>query len=644
MTQPQEWIYRDKDNAPFQKVVRFDTQFHWSNNQWQEGKPPGRKIPYRLPELIAAPLDRPVFITEGERCSDILVKCGYVATSLSEGAGQWTPDLNLWFKDRIVYIVPDNDERGRRHAARVAEYLHDVAREVRIVELPGLGDDEDVKEWFERIKPPKGSLLPVAQIAPIWRPQDAEPIFDPWETYIVPDFPLEILPAVVRCYVEEQSRVIGCDASALAMACLAGFSGALDHSFKIKMMRNGDWHDSVRLWVMLVGDVSVKKTPIVNAATKALMRVEVEQIKKYEQELAEYKEQLDEWDKKSGDPKPEKPVPPPRYVTSDNTVEKLGEILAQSPRGILVKRDELAGWLGSMEKYGGGKAANSDRAFWLEVYNGGPHVIDRIKRGTQAVENLSASILGGIQPDKLAEIHGLPSDGLLQRFIPVMTRGGRFRVDAPADTSGYDQLIERLMKMKPATVILADDAHPIMEELHRHLHDLQQAGEGIAQGFAGFVGKLQGYAGSLALILHLISAPEGPLLVSRQTVENVKKLILDFILLHAFEFYRTADTVTGGDRIQRIASWIVTSGVKFVTTRDLTRNVTGMRGLGLRNIQAQVSPLVAGGWLVPDLLGPENTKWHVTPAVARQFEARKREEERRKSEVARLMNSPRKCR
>ena len=640
MTQPQEWIYRDKDNTPFQKVVRFDTQFHWSNNQWQEGKPPGPKIPYRLPELIAAQLHTSVFITEGEKCADILVNLGYVATSASEGAGKWTPELNVWFKDRIVYILPDNDERSGRHAARVAENLHDVAREVRIVELPGRRDDEDVEEWLERLKLPKENVLLWAQMAPIWRTQDAEPIFDPWETYIVPDFPLEILPAVVRCYVEQQSRVIGCDASALAMACLAGFSGALDHSFKIKMMRNGDWHESVRLWLLLVGDVSVKKTPIINAATKALLRIEVKQTKEWEQELAEYQEQLDEWNKKN--PKPEKPVPPPRYVTSDCTVEKLGEILAQSPRGILVKRDELAGWLGSMEKYGGGKAANSDRAFWLEVYNGGPHVIDRIKRGTQAVENLSASILGGIQPDKLAEIHGLTNDGLLQRFIPVMTRGSRFPVDAPVDTSGYDGLVERLIKMKEGTVILAEDARPVMQELQRHLHDLQQVGDGFAQGFSGFVGKLAGYAGSLALILHLISAPEGTLLVSRQTVENVKKLILDFILPHAYEFYRTADTVTDGDRIQRIASWIVTSGVKVVTTRDLTRNVTGMRGLGSRDIHARVSPLVAGGWLVPDQPGSENTKWRVTPAVARQFEERKRQEERRKTELARLMNSSRK--
>ena len=159
--------------------------------------------------------------------------------------------------------------------------------------------------------------------------------------------------------------------------------------------------------------------------------------------------------------------------------------------------------------------------------------------------------------------------------------------------------------MKPADMILADEALPVMEDLRRRLHDLEQVGDGIAHGFTGFVGKLAGYAGSLALILHLISAPEGTLLVSRQTVENVKKLLLEFILPHAREFYRTADTVTGGDRIQRIASWIVTSGVKVVTARDLTRNVTGMRGLSVREIHARVSPLVAGGWLVPDQPDPE---------------------------------------
>lgn len=55
-----------------------------------KGKPPGPKIPYRLPELIATQPDAPVFITEGEKCADIVVKCGYVTTSASEGPGKWT--------------------------------------------------------------------------------------------------------------------------------------------------------------------------------------------------------------------------------------------------------------------------------------------------------------------------------------------------------------------------------------------------------------------------------------------------------------------------------------------------------------------------------------------------------------------------
>ena len=122
----------------------------------------------------------------------------------------------------------------------------------------------------------------------------------------------------------------------------------------------------------------------------------------------------------------------------------------------------------------------------------------------------------------------------------------------------------------------------------------------------------------------------------------MKELILDFILPHAFEFYRTADTVTGGDRIQRIASWIVTSGVKGGHRAGLDPQCHRHARSGLtRHLRSSIAPSrrrMAGS----DQRGPENTKWRVTPAVARQFDERKRQEERRKTEVARLMNSSRK--
>ena len=96
------------------------------------------------------------------------------------------------------------------------------------------------------------------------------PLFDPWAQYLVPIFPFQTLPAAVRDYVATQSVVIGCDPSAMAMSVLTAISGALDHRFRVKMMRHGNWCEGPRLWTLLVGDPSCKKTPIINAVTGPL--------------------------------------------------------------------------------------------------------------------------------------------------------------------------------------------------------------------------------------------------------------------------------------------------------------------------------------------------------------------------------------
>ena len=58
-----EYIYYDQNGERFLKVrkCRDGTgkkqfpQYHWDGNGWAKGKPDGPKIPYRLPQLIAAP-------------------------------------------------------------------------------------------------------------------------------------------------------------------------------------------------------------------------------------------------------------------------------------------------------------------------------------------------------------------------------------------------------------------------------------------------------------------------------------------------------------------------------------------------------------------------------------------------------------
>ena len=108
-----------------------------------------------------------------------------------------------------------------------------------------------------------------------------------------------------------------------------------------------------------------------------------------------------------------------RYLTHDATVEKLGELLKQNPRGMLLQRDELAGWLRTLDRPG----REGDREFYLEAWNGtGSYTVDRIGRGTLHIPSLTLSIVGGIQPGKLrryisdAVSDGVGADGLLQRF------------------------------------------------------------------------------------------------------------------------------------------------------------------------------------------------------------------------------------
>ncbi|MBA3517902.1 MAG: DUF3987 domain-containing protein, partial [Rhizobiales bacterium] len=463
-------------------------------------------------------------------------------------------------------------------------------------------------------------------------------IWDPWEKAGVPDFPLDVLPSGIQPFVQTQSAVLGCDPSALAMAALVNFSAALDHRFGLKLMRNGDWWASPRLWVLLLGDPSRKKTPLINAATRELERHQNRLRDEYE---AAFKRHLEA----DGDPK-DGPAKPARFVVNDTTTEMLGEILSRHDRGILVKRDEFSGWIGSMERYGA--KGGSDRAFWLQAFDGGTFMVDRVSRGEIRIRNLSVSLMGGIQPAKLAEMHGLTSDGLLQRFIPVIMGPSRFPQDVPVNEPfrDYERITRTLINAPAAKMRCADDALDVMDDLRRHLFDVEQVSEGLAEGFQAFIGKLPGLAGSLALVLHMATNPRdgGVRPVSRSTAMAVQRIVRDFILPHALEFYRTAETLTDGDRIQKVASYILTSGASRLLVSDLTRNVAQFRGLGMKEVNDRLSPLVAGGWLTPNDPGPITRSWTVNPAVFSQLKKRAEEEDRRKQALADLLNGPRRGR
>ena len=107
------------------------------------------RVVYRLPELIAKEPDTGwVYIVEGEKDADALAALGMTATTNPEGQGKWKAIFNPVFRDRLVAIIPDNDDVGRTHALRVAGFLKPFAAQVRIIELEGLPPKGDVSDWL----------------------------------------------------------------------------------------------------------------------------------------------------------------------------------------------------------------------------------------------------------------------------------------------------------------------------------------------------------------------------------------------------------------------------------------------------------------------------------------------------------------
>jgi hypothetical protein len=167
------YVYRQADGTPYLQVCRTAAkaffQNKWNGQMWVAGKPDGPKIPYRLPELLAAPLTAMVHICEGEKDANGLAKLNFTATTNSEGAGSWTDDLNEHFRDRHVYIHEDNDEQGRKRVQRIARALDPIAASVRIIRLPGLKQHGDVSDWLES-DPSGARLVKECESTPVWEP------------------------------------------------------------------------------------------------------------------------------------------------------------------------------------------------------------------------------------------------------------------------------------------------------------------------------------------------------------------------------------------------------------------------------------------------------------------------------------------
>jgi Protein of unknown function (DUF3631) len=167
--------YVDETGALLFEVLRFDPK------NFKQRKPNGnggwipklgtvRRVPYRLPEVLAA---NDVFVLEGEKDCDNARQLGFVATCNSGGAGKWREEFSEVLRGKNIVIIQDADEPGRKHSQKVAMSLWSRAASIKVLELPGA---KDLSEWIER-GGTREMLLEIIRNTPEWKPSDVpEPV------------------------------------------------------------------------------------------------------------------------------------------------------------------------------------------------------------------------------------------------------------------------------------------------------------------------------------------------------------------------------------------------------------------------------------------------------------------------------------
>lgn len=423
-----------------------------------------------------------------------------------------------------------------------------------------------------------------------------------------PQFPVALLKPFWADWIRSAAETASAPADYVGTGLLGNVSALLANVRRPRT--GGGWDEPPILWMALVGSPSSGKSPALDAGFQLLGHIEEkmaegfdEKQRKFETDKAIAVASREVWQDavkaatKKGVPPPScppeaiLPEPPlrPRIRVADCTTEKLGYLAAHHKRGLMLSRDELAGWLGAFDRYGGG--AGADRAFAIEMYGGRRYVIDRVKNSEPVeIPQLSVSVLGSIQPDNLAPLMAGPDDGLVARFLwcyPDYSCEFRLARTAP-DHAAAKRALQKFLNLRPSVddagkprpiwVKLSPAAENELEEFAREMQVRERDAYGVV---LSAIGKARGHVLRLATVIEYLwwsgsgDSPE-PEVISADAVLAAAALVGDYFLSMAERVFADAAIPANERKAIAVAKRLRKDRLTRFNARDLRREMGGI--------------------------------------------------------------------
>lgn len=467
-----------------------------------------------------------------------------------------------------------------------------------------------------------------------------------------PDMNMTLWPDVLRTRAEEIASSVGCDPLVPLFAGLAVVAGAMDARSRLELMPG--YRVPPVLWLMTLGDPADKKSPGSRPLTSALKELEQADRPRYKQAMLEWEGQeaaygashknfLEYYSSAEhgldNDTVPMVPELPPQPVplkitVQDITSQKLVRHAAERPRGLLCWLDEMNSWVKKVTDPRSGE----DRSAWVMSYESDTYEMDRVGAGSIWCENLAVSIYGNIQPRVFRQnMTNMANDGLVQRFIPAILRGGMTRLGNPipdvfSSKPLWDQTVKTVFTLPERVYTLSSDAYTVYREFQQWYESTKQDERTIQADdtYMTAFGKLEGQAGRLALVLHAIENP-----YSQEVSGDLMQRVIEIIRSYVIPALRYAFGEVGGLAESTLDSWMashilaLTADTRIggqVTLRDLkhsARRRIDDKPAHLRDqaVLESMQTLEACQWVALVDANPRTNHyvWQINPALADVF-------------------------
>jgi hypothetical protein len=415
------------------------------------------------------------------------------------------------------------------------------------------------------------------------------------------------------------------------------------------------------LWSCVVAASGDRKTPGLNVTVRALDLIEKnnaaatsEKRLSHETRVQKAKEAAKKWKEEreaalKADPPREPPIMPmdaidpgnfiePRLYATDPTIERLAALLQVRARGMMLIRDELSGLFANMGRYSGG----SDRPFWLEGWNGGRHVVERVS-GSIVIDHLLVGVIGSFQPDKLARAFGGDEDGMYGRFLYAWPSAPDYRPlsnEAAEVEPELQNALTALIRLPaedaegifvPQAVWLSDHAIAVFEEFRKWVDKAKAGFDGherqwLVKGettVLRLAGTLAYMAWAIALGAPSTNGLDGitgslePKTIDKQFVIAAIRLWREFFWPHARAALRQIGLSDRHKNARRVLRWIKANGRDEVSREEIRREALGQK-LDAEQTQDLLDGLERTGWakkVAVRTLGRSRHRWKINPIL-----------------------------